>query len=747
MRSILSIVFAALAACFATAGFAQVPKPSPNVPLFVQGVVYAVAHLPDGGTVIGGSFTRVNDTPRSNLAKLQANGTLDPNWNASTNERVNDLAVDASGNVIVGGEFTVVNNTARQFIAKLSGSGTGALDLVWNPASLGSVNTVAIDAGGNVVVGGIFTHIGKQDRLRIARLSGTGAGDADPTWNPSADASVLSLAFDASGNVYVAGIFGSIGGQTRHYLAKLSGTGQGLADATWNPSVTGTVYTLATDGANVIAGGYFTNIGGQARKNLARLSGTGTGAAVAGWTPQVDLIVEDIAIDAGGTVYIVGDFGVVNNWVVKRIARLSGIDGSVDLNWRPNADSTTYSVDLDGTGNVRVGGGFGKIGDQNAGGFALIDASGGMIAQATTDDPGIAYSVLRQADGGLIVGGRFRKAGTTLRNHILRLRPDGTLDPDWNPSPQDPDYCAVYALAADNSDHVYAGGEFTSIGGQSRSGLARLSGHGTGAADATWDPAVQGDVQAITIGEDNSIYVGGNFTDAGRKPRNSIAKLSASGAGDADAGWDASADDGVYAISIDLAGEVYAGGYFLNIGGQPQKYLAKLSGATGAADAAWNPIVDGAVAAISAQSNGTVYAGGLFTHIDGLVRGGIARLSGGGSGALDLTWNPNPSIQGYVLDLVTDAQGYVYVGGNFSSMGGQSRANIAKLSGIGTGLAYGTWNPSTTGGFLNRVQGFALDPNGYIDVVGGFTGIGGQQRGGIAVLPTEYDRIFANAFQ
>jgi hypothetical protein len=258
---------------------------------------------------------------------------------------------------------------------------------------------------------------------------------------------------------------------------------------------------------------------------------------------------------------------------------------------------------------------------------------------------------------------------------------------------------------------------------------------------------VQGDVQAITIGEDNSIYVGGNFTDAGRKPRNSIAKLSASGAGDAVAGWDASADDGVYAISIDLAGEVYAGGYFLNIGGQPQKYLAKLSGATGAADAAWNPIVDDAVAVISAQSNGTVYAGGLFTHIDGLVRGGIARLSGGGSGALDLTWNPNPSIQGYVLDLVTDAQGYVYVGGNFNSMGGQSRANIAKLSGIGTGLAYGTWNPSTTGGFLNRVQGFALDPNGYIDVVGGFTGIGGQQRGGIAVLPTEYDRIFANAFQ
>ena len=157
-------------------------------------------------------------------------------------------------------------------------------------------------------------------------------------------------------------------------------------------------------------------------------------------------------------------------------------------------------------------------------------------------------------------------------------------------------------------------------------------------------------------------------------------------------------------------------------------------------------MLDGLVRVVSAESNGTVYAGGGFTHIDSVVRGGIARLSGSGGGTLDATWNPNPSTQGYIYSLATDAQGNVYVGGVFDSMGGQSRANLAKLFGIGTGLAYGTWNPPTTGG-LNRVESFALDPNGYLDVVGSFTGISGQQRGGIAVLPTEYDRIFANTFQ
>lgn len=746
MRSILSTAFAALSACFASAAIAQVPLPNPNVPLYTNGVVYAVVRLPDDSTVIGGSFSKVNDTPRANLAKVLPNGSLDPNWNPSTDDRISDLAVDAAGNVIVAGEFTVMNNTERLFIAKVSGTGTGALDMTWNPVSYGSVNTIAIDGNGDIIAGGLFANIGGQARLHLAKLSGSGTGAADPTWNPSADASVIRVAVDASGNIFASGLFEQIGGQTRHYLAKLSGSGQGLADATWNPGVTGNIYALTAYAGDLYVGGYFTNIGGQPRSNLARLSGSGTGAALAGWTPQVSSIVEGIAIDAGGTVYIVGDFGVVNNWIVKGVARLSGVNGAVDQAWLAKADSTVYSVALDGSGNVRIGGAFSTINDAPAGGFVLVDENAATLAQATTDAPGYAYAVVRQLDGGLIVGGHFWKAGTTLRNNLVRIRGDGSVDPNWNPSPDDFSYAGVYALAADASDHIYVGGEYSSIGGQSRTGLARISGHGTGAADAAWDPAVQGAVTAIAIEETGSILIGGEFTDAGRKPRANIARLFTSGAGDADAAWNASADERVFSISVDQAGDIYAGGLFLNIGGQPQKYLAKLSGSTGAAYATWNPVLDGSISVVSAQTDGTVYAAGSFKHIDAVVRGGIARLSGSGSGVLDATWNPNPSTTGSVYALVTDAAGNVYVAGDFSSMGGQSRENVAKLFGIGTGLAHTTWNPGTSGS-LNRVQGLALDPNGYLDVVGSYTVIGGQQRGGVAVLPTEFDRIFSNFFQ
>jgi len=745
MRSIVSTIVAVLAACFAVAGYAQVPLPNPNVPLLTNGVVYAVVRLPDNSTVIGGSFSRVNDTPRANLAKLKPDGTLDPDWHADTDDGVNALAVDANGNVIVAGEFYSVSNVSRFFLAKVSGTGTGTVDPIWNPNSNGSVNTIVIDGNGKIIVGGLFAHIGGQDRQHIARLSGSGAGDADATWNPSADATIFALAVDGSNNVYVSGSFEQIGGQARHYLAKLSGSGTGLADLSWNPGVTGYVYALTVYSGAVYAGGYFSNIGGQPRTNLARLADS-TGAALSGWIPGVNSIVEDIAIDAGGNVYVVGDFSVINSWIVDGIARLSGIDASVDLSWNPKADSTVYSIDLDGSGDVRVGGGFVNVDSQPAGGFALIDSNATTIAAATTDSPGYAYTVLRQSDGGLIVGGDFWKAGATPRNNLLRIRPDGTLDPDWNPSPQSFQFDAVFGLAADASDHVYVGGTFNTIGGQARTGLARLEGHGSGAADATWNPEVQGSVLTVAIDESGYIYAGGQFTNAGRQSRSNIARLSPSGAGDADATWNPSADERVFCIDFDLAGEVFAGGFFTNIGGQPQKYLARLSPVgPGAASATWDPVLDGYVYAVSAQDNGTVYAAGTFTHIDGTARGAIARLSGSGSGLLDAIWNPSANAD--VYSFVTDATGNVYVGGNFTTIGGQSRKKIAKLSGLGTGLADPSWNPGASGGFGDgRVQALALNPNGYLDVVGRFTSIGGQQRGGIAVLPTQFDRIFANAF-
>jgi hypothetical protein len=87
-------------------------------------------------------------------------------------------------------------------------------------------------------------------------------------WNPNFGGIVNDISI-AGTNVYVAGNFTTIGGQTRNRIAALS-TVTGLATA-WNPSATAQVNALALDGNTVYAGGTFTTIGGQPRNRIAAL--------------------------------------------------------------------------------------------------------------------------------------------------------------------------------------------------------------------------------------------------------------------------------------------------------------------------------------------------------------------------------------------------------------------------------------------------------------------------------------------
>src|SRR5439155_23409830 len=85
--------------------------------------VDAVALQPDGKVLIGGSFTNVNGTPRPRIARLNADGSLDPTFNAGTgaDARVSAIAVQPDGNVLIAGDFLTVNGVLRSYVARLYG--------------------------------------------------------------------------------------------------------------------------------------------------------------------------------------------------------------------------------------------------------------------------------------------------------------------------------------------------------------------------------------------------------------------------------------------------------------------------------------------------------------------------------------------------------------------------------------------------------------------------------------------------
>src|SRR5438874_716980 len=119
-----------LATLSAAPVFGQTPDDGfdPNA----NGPVRAFAVQADGRIVIGGGFTTVGGLPRTNLARLNPDGSVDTNFMASTlitwcgscQDVVWSIALQADAKIIVVGEFNQVNGQPRTGVARLYPDGT-----------------------------------------------------------------------------------------------------------------------------------------------------------------------------------------------------------------------------------------------------------------------------------------------------------------------------------------------------------------------------------------------------------------------------------------------------------------------------------------------------------------------------------------------------------------------------------------------------------------------------------------------
>src|SRR6185295_2273032 len=219
---------------------------------------------------------------------------------------------------------------------------------------------------------------------------------------------------------------------------------------------------------------------------------------------------------------------------------------------------------------------------------------------------------------------------------------------------------------------VYAGGLFTGAGGLSRNGLAAID--LTNGQLTSWNPAGDGGITTMAL-SGSTMYVTGYFTSIGGQPRSYAAAVDVN-TGLA-TGFNPNPNSDMRALTPS-GGTVYAGGYFTNIGGQPRSHIAALDPATGLAQA-WNPPATGgtnpAVHKIAVVGS-TVYAGGEFTTIGGQSRNNIAALDA--TSGLATAWNPNVTGGAFpgVYTLVSSGS-LIYAAGQFTTVAGQSRSNLA----------------------------------------------------------------------
>jgi beta-propeller uncharacterized protein DUF5122 len=138
----------------------------------------------------------------------------------------------------------------------------------------------------------------------------------------------------------------------------------------------------------------------------------------------------------------------------------------------------------------------------------------------------------------------------------------------------------------------------------------------------------------------------------------------------------ASVDGRVQAITR-IGNWLYVGGSFTAVSGKPRAGLARVNVASGAVDSSWTADVVGTVIALAASPDGaTLYVGGEFTSVAGAGRENLAALSAA-TGAVVATWNPGANRSVQALAASSDR---LYVGGKFTRTGGAARARLAALS-------------------------------------------------------------------
>ncbi|NJM06102.1 hypothetical protein HC891_07710 [Candidatus Gracilibacteria bacterium] len=689
-----------------------------------DGPVSDIALQPDGHVIIAGSFTSVGGVARGRLARLDATGALDPNYavGAGADGPIYDIAALADGTLLIAGNFSSYDGVPRARVARLDSS--GALDPSFDPGLGPSAAVLALAplSNGDLLIGGTFTSVGGVARGRLARLDASGALDLSYASDAGANHGVQSLAPLPDGSLLIAGDFTTYNGVPRGRVARL--LPGGTLDPSFDPGIgpDGAVYAVASGpaGSAVIAGSFRT-ISGVSRPAVARLAANGLldpGFAapdtIAGWgqalfvDPDGGVLVGGVrAVGAGltngvvqlepdgsltpgqtgaggasdsilalarqpdGQIVVAGRFTLYDSEPRARVARLYGEPSSSKVRF------TTSSLEVDeGAGSVvialqRDGGAERRVGVQVrvAGGSAGPDDYNGLVAPlglAETSNFRLTQ-VVPQPDGKILVAGQFVLSDGVRRRQVVRLNPNGSLDPSFNSGAGANQIIEAVAIQPDGK--ILVGGDFTSYNGVPHGRVVRLNADGS--LDPSFDPGVgaNNSVWELIVQPDGKVLLAGDFTQVGGVPRTSVARLNDNGSLDTSFAPVLGGSGAIVAgMALQPDGKLVIGGQFSRVNNVNRQNLARLN-ADGRLDTGFlPPSMNNLVREVVVQADGKVIIVGLFTTVGGQPRGRVARLNA--DGALDVGFNPGVGADNVVLDAVPLPDGGMLIGGGFRTVGG-----------------------------------------------------------------------------
>jgi uncharacterized delta-60 repeat protein len=344
--------------CFAQSGnlnFSFNPGTGAN------GDVRIIAVQNDGKIIIGGEFTSFNGTTVNRIARLNPDGSLDNTFSIGTgaNSSVQAIAIQDDGKILIGGGFTSFNGTTINRIARLNPN--GSLDLEFSPGAGADnlVRSILLLDNGKFIITGDFINYNGTSRNRIARINLNGSLDLDFSPGSGANNTIITASSLPDGKLLIGGNFTSFMGTAINRVARLNSNG--TLDSSFNPG-TGAdgevIVILIQNDSKIILVGTFTNFNGATRNRIVRLNTDGSIDNTFTST-GTNWHLFTAALQKDGKIIIGGDITTYNGSSVIDIARIN-TDGSFDNTFNPGTGpvSTVFSIAIQKDGRILIGGSF-----------------------------------------------------------------------------------------------------------------------------------------------------------------------------------------------------------------------------------------------------------------------------------------------------------------------------------------------------------------------------------------------------
>ena len=553
--------------------------------------------LPDGKIMISGAFDSYDGQIRRDVARLNADGSLDTSFAYSGNmSRISQVIAQTDGSFYLMGDK----------IVRLSNSGIVDATFVQAPGI--GYGRIAVQQSGKLIVTHTVAGNFNNGIHKVSRLNINGSIDATFTSatfsigaNGSPDLNEIILQQD--GKVIVGGKFSSCNGTMMSGIARLSENGaldtsfdSGLGFTSQPPaSVAYRVNKIVEQSDHkLLVGGQYTHYNDVARKNIVRLNTDGS--------------IDESFIDPNG---------FINHGVTTSIALTS--DSNIFL-------SGTYD-DGKNYDSFMV-----KLLPNGAKNMSYSNSSKGFFRPTVEE-------VIESTNGKLLVVGQFHLYNDQFCYNFTRLNADGSRDATFNNGGlsgfQGPEKAFPVAIAERTDGKIFVAGTFSSYNGAAAKSVILVNPDGT--RDMTFNAgngvdhnvAVPGQIRDILITPENGILVSGNFTKVGQfTDASGLAKFTAAGL--VDIYPKATVGNNIFTLKYQTDGKllVAAG----------NKSLLRFNSGLTTLDATFvlaPAVKNGGATSVEVQSDGRILVYGAFT-IDGVSKE-LVRVNENGS--LDTSFN------------------------------------------------------------------------------------------------------------